>query len=336
MQPRLLLALAMIVKDEAPGIEATLASVRERIDRWTILDTGSTDGTQEKVLRALEGVPGELHEEPFVDFATTRNRALALADAHARFVLMLSGDETVEGADALRAFCAARRDDPEDAAYLRVRMATLDYDSVRLTRAGSAWRYEGETHERLAHPDGRLPSVRVPGCLVHHGFRFDKNPLLRWRKDLEILDAAIARNPRDARGVFYRAQTLACLGMYPEAIEGYRARLGMVGAEEELYEASFRLGGLLEKVGASAAEVDRAFLAAHVRGSGRAEPLYEIARRALDRGEFARARDFAEHGARMAWPEGLRLFVHRHVYDGECVRIATDAAQKMGHAPVRS
>ena len=36
----------MIVKDEAATIQTTLASMRDHIDDWTIVDTGSTDGTQ--------------------------------------------------------------------------------------------------------------------------------------------------------------------------------------------------------------------------------------------------------------------------------------------------
>ena len=36
----------MIVKDEAATIQTTLASMRDHIDEWTIVDTGSTDGTQ--------------------------------------------------------------------------------------------------------------------------------------------------------------------------------------------------------------------------------------------------------------------------------------------------
>jgi hypothetical protein len=36
----------MIVKNEAASINATLASMRADLDFWTIVDTGSTDGTQ--------------------------------------------------------------------------------------------------------------------------------------------------------------------------------------------------------------------------------------------------------------------------------------------------
>ena len=40
------LGLVMIVKDEVATINITLGSLRDHIDYWTIVDTGSTDGTQ--------------------------------------------------------------------------------------------------------------------------------------------------------------------------------------------------------------------------------------------------------------------------------------------------
>lgn len=36
----------MIVKNEVATINTTLGSMRDMIDYWTIVDTGSTDGTQ--------------------------------------------------------------------------------------------------------------------------------------------------------------------------------------------------------------------------------------------------------------------------------------------------
>jgi len=73
-----LLGVVMIVKNEARGMKETIASFRNHIDHWTILDTGSTDGTQEIIRKELKGVPGNLFEESFVDFSSTKNRALEL------------------------------------------------------------------------------------------------------------------------------------------------------------------------------------------------------------------------------------------------------------------
>lgn len=76
-----------------------LHSVHGHVDRYCILDTGSTDGTLAIVRHWLQThlYPDqyELHEEPFVDFATTRNRLLQLAGQHTEFLLTMNGDDTL-------------------------------------------------------------------------------------------------------------------------------------------------------------------------------------------------------------------------------------------------
>ena len=92
----------MIVKNEAPSIAKTIASVRGVVDRYTILDTGSTDDTIKIIREAFGTTPGDIYEEPFVDFATTRNRAIELEGTKSKYMLMLSGDETLHNASTLR------------------------------------------------------------------------------------------------------------------------------------------------------------------------------------------------------------------------------------------
>src|SRR3990167_6567765 len=71
--------LNMIVKNEAHVIERCLESVLPLIDSWVILDTGSTDGTQDVIRNffAQRGIPGELFESPWVNFAHNRNQGLS-------------------------------------------------------------------------------------------------------------------------------------------------------------------------------------------------------------------------------------------------------------------
>ena len=91
-----LLSLVMIVKNEAKSIEKTIDSVHGIVDRYTILDTGSTDATVSLIKNAFGDTPGDIFHESFVDFSTSRNRVIELEGQKSTFALMLSGDETLE------------------------------------------------------------------------------------------------------------------------------------------------------------------------------------------------------------------------------------------------
>ena len=78
--PRPALGLVMILKNEAGTIARTIESIRPHIDFWTVVDTGSSDETRDIVAAELAGVPGQLLERPFEDFAVTRNWALRAHD----------------------------------------------------------------------------------------------------------------------------------------------------------------------------------------------------------------------------------------------------------------
>lgn len=222
---RPLLSLCMIVKDEATNIAETLLSARPHVDRWTILDTGSTDGTQDIVRRVMCDVPGGVFDEPFVDFASTRNRVLEVdaiaiqADGtpditlengepkynNAVFTLMLSGDEVLEDGDKLRAFLETRRD-AEDGAYSIERQSgTLSSPRQQVwpfplvLRTDGRWRYRRKVHERPYHPSGQEVDMELaPGRVVHTA----SDPQRRARRireyDIPVLTAEVADESKPA------------------------------------------------------------------------------------------------------------------------------------------
>lgn len=308
-----LLALVMVVKDEAHGITQTLESVKEHVDRWTILDTGSTDGTQEAVLRALEGIPGTLHEGPFHDFSTTYNRAFDLHGDATRFVLHLLGDEVVVGAKKLRDFL---EHEPEgDAFYIAIQQGSDRYKLPRLSRVGSGWRYSGRTHETLGK-DGQFPDGDVTGVQIVRGTAPNEaqRKRRRWQLDRRILEEDLEKNPLDPRATFYLAQTHECLGDAHTAAKLYQRRIELGGWADEVYEARFRLARCMATTGAEWPHVQQAYLDAHAFDPHRAEPLYAVAKHWYDQENHALAYLFAKRASELPRPE-TPLFVNAEVYE---------------------
>jgi hypothetical protein len=227
--------LTMMVKDEAANIERCLAAARPLVDRWTILDTGSTDDTPKLISRMMRGTPGELHRSPFVNFAASRTELMNLARGTADYLMLLDADMTVRyPADRLPPLTA-------DVYEGTILQGTLAYALPILVRGDRAWRYEGVAHSYLAADKGWDGEV-LPGLEILDGSSTSDAKL---RLDLELLAAEHARNPLDARTCFYLAQTYADLDMFPEAIEKYRARIHLDGWAEETYYARYQLGSLL-------------------------------------------------------------------------------------------
>ena len=72
------ICLAMICKNESEVIRRALSSCRPYINTWVVLDTGSTDGTQDIIREEMAGLPGQIIEEPWVNWETSRTRAIQL------------------------------------------------------------------------------------------------------------------------------------------------------------------------------------------------------------------------------------------------------------------
>lgn len=329
-----LLALALLMKDEARSAAAVVASARPACDAVALLDTGSTDDTPDLVRAAAGDLPVVAATEPFVDFAASRNRSLDLAAATgATFALWLSGDETLTDPAALRSFCAQVRDEGgpgHDAYNVPVEYAGLRFDSARLVRLGAGWRFVGVVHEVLCAPGEPPPSRRVPGCAVVHAGADPERKRRRLYKDLELLREALRASPSDARTQFYLAQTLEDLGMHAQAHEAYARRVGLGGWVEERYEAAYRAARTAHVLGRPWPDVQQLYLAAHAVDPRRAEPLHAVAQRWANAGEPALAWLFASRGAALPFPRDCTMFVQADVYRWRLAELAADAAAALG------
>src|SRR5258708_15024474 len=108
----------------------------------------------------MQGVPGELHEEPFVDFASTRNRGLEVCALGYDFILWLDADDVLQGGGELRSFLAGARSSngpDREAYYVHVKVPAATFDSARVVASRAGWRFRGSVHEVLMHPDRAPP-----------------------------------------------------------------------------------------------------------------------------------------------------------------------------------
>lgn len=304
------ICLAMIVRDEAPVIERCLTSVRSHVGSWLIVDTGSTDGTQDLVRKLMADLPGELIERPWIDFGHNRTEALEAARPRADYTFVIDADEVLDapavGWPALTG----------DSAMLNVRMGGRTYRRTSLVANRLPWRYVGVLHEYLA-ADGAAPGQMLdhPSVIVHQDGARGRglSAVEKYARDVETLRAALVVEPDNARYQFYLARSLVSAGRSGEALGAFRRRAEMVGFAEETFDSLLDIGRLLEGAGEKFDTVHRAYLAAWEYRPRRAEPLYELARYARLQKRFALARMAAWQAMAIPRPNDL-LWVQDDVY----------------------
>lgn len=284
--------LVCVVKNEAELLPRLAASVLPLVDSWTVIDTGSTDGSQALVRELFGDLPGTLHERDWVSFGHNKTEALEVARGTADWLLVLDADMTVVG----------NLDEPlphADALMVSVRDSSDFVYRLPLLISGSrAWRYEGVTHEYLNGDDvAARPSLDTVTVTHHCDGRRRPDKL---HSDLELLTGEMARNPADPRTVFYLAQTHRDLGNIQQAIVLYRLRAEMGGFDEEAFYARYQLGCLL---------------AAHVSFDQGADALLKAWRQRPTRIEplIAFANSARNVAGQAPIPDDV-LFVHRDQY----------------------
>ena len=305
------ICLNMIVRNEAHIVREVLDTVAPYISYWVIVDTGSDDGTQDVVRNHLDhlGIPGEIHQRPWLDFGHNRSEAMALARGHGDYIWVIDADDLVVGSldfSRLDADVYEVRHGPETG---------FTYWRRQLFRDEMPWRYVGVVHE-YAECDEPYASKRLEGDYYIDSRRLGGRNLdpEKYARDRDLLLAQIERNPDDSRSVFYLAQSYYDLGDYANARDWYARRADMGGWEEEVYCAIFRLGESMAQLGAPWQETQDAYLRAWEFRPTRAEPLHAIAYAYRVAQRYHLGHLFAERAASIPLPVADTLFVGADVY----------------------
>ncbi|MGV3739675.1 MAG: glycosyltransferase [Gammaproteobacteria bacterium] len=336
-----LIVVVIMIKNEAVSIEETLNSyVSGGLKHFFILDTGSTDNTIAIVEAYFKKHPVSvsMHQEPFIDFAQSRNRALELAEhcfSTAIFFMMPDAEWHLQYPAELIQFCEQERTHATPLYLLTIKMNSVEFTTARLFRVNAYIRFRGVVHEV---PE-QIAEVKVPDPIcfqvlsTQQGIEKSK---LRWERDLVLLSNALTENADDPRTVFYLAQTYECLERLEEAYHLYQIRAKLPGWDEENFITYFRLGCLAERLSQqteqSVVTWDHAmnyFLQAFALRPHRIEPLVKMANHYWPSNAQA-CYLFIKHAYDLPYPKQDRLFIEKDMYDYERYEIMSRCAWYVG------
>ncbi len=172
-----LVCLSMIVKNEAHVIERAIATVLPFIDCWCIVDTGSTDDTEEVAKHALQSKWGEYHHAKWEGYGAARTRALVLAEqmtaGRPAYAMICDADDVWMGERPELTLDA-------HAVWTRRQVNGTKWPTPRFFRLAQGIRYEGVVHERpvqngvpgdAASTRAAHLSAMLPRALIGAGWR---------------------------------------------------------------------------------------------------------------------------------------------------------------------
>lgn len=307
-----LIHLCIMVKNAGPLFEQVLTENLAIVDRWTVLDTGSTDGTQDVVRRVLGAArKGELHEEPFINFRDSRNRCLELAGRRCKYTLMLDDTYVVRG--DLRAFLNTVRGDQFATSYsLLIRSDDTEYYSNRIVKTAAALRYMYTIHE-VIQQEGNTNVVIPKAAATIHDYRapyMEKRTMERKRYDIQCLEDMLREDPGNPRHMYYMAQTYNVLEDWENAAKWFRARAEAAeeGFLQERIDAWFELARLYNfKLERPWPEAEAAYLKAYELDPSRPDALYFVGLHYDLVGDWERAFDYFKRGFQLGYPVGSQF-----------------------------
>ena len=277
--------LCMIVKDEAHVIERCLSSVLPLIDYWVVVDTGSTDGTQQKIKDFFErnGIKGELHQSTWTDFGTNRSEALAYAQKTGYdYSLMIDADEILvfdPGFDPnqFKANLVA------DLYNIWAVYGGTKYHRPQMTSNHKRFYYRGVLHEYVDCHDPIETRDFARGFTntpIQDGNRSKSAD--KYARDAVTFENALASGKVEEKDFnryqFYLAQSYRDSQQWEKAIAAYQKRVDLGGWQEEAFYSKYQVGRIMEILEKPIDEILKVYFDSYQMAPYRAEPLWAAAR----------------------------------------------------------
>lgn len=322
-----LITVVIMVKDEAPVICETLQPLIDGgIKNFLVYDTGSTDGTQDlahNLFKKHNLCQAYILEEPFVDFATSRNKAIEHAERlfpETTFILMVDAEWYMSGVKELLTFCKQEKNSTTNS-YLVTYYAFAPHSKKPFLSTGKEWlfrpfknvKFVGVVHEGL-----NIVTIQsVPkNCFFEHRVSEygGQKSAERFKKDKKALLKTHAENPSDMHALYYLALTCSWLGDWQEAYDFYKKHDVLQGGKNFITE--LRLGDIVQHIPSECTKSSdicspaiEHYLQAYCLRPHRAEPLVRIAQYYLAKNIMPLAFLFSLEATKIPYPADDAHFI---------------------------
>jgi hypothetical protein len=261
--PKHLLVCAIMVKNEEERIIRTIASCQSIVNKYIILDTGSTDNTVNVITKycELNNIQLKLCYKPFVDFSKNRNYLIDECYNESEYILFLDSNDEVKQPELIKKFLISRLKYKTEALFslryewindLGVKDNNYTYSKTGIIRNNNpSIRYIYPVHEVIICSDKKYTNnnnCQNLDCYIFQDRLLDKPSSERFIKDKEILLNYISNiNKNDSRSYLYLGQTYECLYEYDNAYLVYEELLKLEQKNIHnynfyLYKANYKIG----------------------------------------------------------------------------------------------
>lgn len=326
-----LINICIMVKNAGDGFRDILQQNLPYIDRYTILDTGSTDNTLSIAREVLKDKRGVIYEEPFINFRDSRNRLLDLAGEHCYFNIMLDDTYVLNG--KLREFLDLARGDNVVSSYsLAIEDNETMYASNRITKSSHGLRYVNTVHEIISSENNINVSIPYSnGFIKDISSQYMSNrTTLRKQEDINTLLKMLEDDPTNPRTYYYIADSYICMKDWKNAVKWFEERIKYGGYKGEIQDSLYYIASIKnEYLNCPWEECEQWYLKCYEVDHTRAEPLFFIGRHYLQKGDKELAFSYLKKAYSLGMPS-IQMSVRKNIYNIHIPKALSSICYEMG------
>lgn len=302
----------MIVKNEAKNLPRLFDSLKNIIDDYVIIDTGSTDNTREIIKDYWDklNIKGFVEIVPFKDFGYNRSEGLRLAREKSKsdFILLLDADMVLvnNGFDKSQLV-------NKEVLILRQKNENIEWGNVRIIKRSIPATCVGVTHEYYDTKGAKCEDFNslYINDIGDGGCKHDK-----YERDIRLLTEGLKKEPNNNRYCFYLAQSYRDTNNIDRAIEFYKKHISLPGWDEEIWYSYYMISGLYLRKNMIKEAEEWAMKGFSFRPI-RAEAIYQLCKFFREKSQYRKAYAYYLLAKSLPFPKDDRLFVEYKVYNGE-------------------